>query len=320
MNQKKFRVIIIVICLFLLLIQFGCGDMEKDINKTSELTVEFTTAEMNFRDPYILPDPNTRKYYAVGTVKGNSKEVVYCESEDLENWKGYGSIIKNEGIWAQIWAPELHYYNGNYYLLVNMRRPSETGDLRGSYILKADSASGDYVMYSDRITPENWECLDATLYIEDGIPYMVYCKEWVRTIDGNGEMYAVRLKDDLSGVYSNSQHTLLFKAKDHTISNDGVTDGPTMYKASNGDLVMLWSKYINGKYAIISSRSKSGKLLGEWSHDLTPLYLDDGGHPCVFLDFDGNLKVSFHTDNSNKLQEKPVIRNLVDNNGVITIE
>ena len=185
--------------------------------------------------------------------------------------------------------------------------------------MKADEAKGVYEKYSDRITPENWECLDGTLYVENGIPYMVYCREWTRMIDGNGEMYCVRLKDDLSGAYPGAEHIRLFSAKDHPASDNGVTDGCYMYKAKNGDLVMLWSKYIDNKYCIITSRTKSGRIDGEWVHDPIPLFTNDGGHPMVFTDFNGVLRIAFHENSGNKTFEKPVIYRLEDNNGILKI-
>jgi hypothetical protein len=38
--------------------------------------------------------------------------------------------------------------------------------------------------------------LDGTLWVEDELPYMVFCHEWVQIKDGTVE--SVRLKDDLS--------------------------------------------------------------------------------------------------------------------------
>jgi hypothetical protein len=148
---------------------------------------------------------------------------------------------------------------------------------------------------------------------------MVYCREWTHMPAGNGEIYYVRLKDDLSGVYPGAEHTLLCRARDHKSSDDGITDGCWMYTASNGDLVMFWSKYRDNKYMIITSRSKSGKIGGEWTHDPEPLFTDDGGHAMVFRDFEGNLKIAFHRDSQKKFQEYPVIYDLEDRNGTFRI-
>ncbi|MBQ9480775.1 MAG: family 43 glycosylhydrolase [Clostridia bacterium] len=301
----------------------GC-DMSGGTSSTDEpaVTYNIKTADLPFRDVCVLPDPATKTYYMIGFLKAASsaQEVACYQSKDLENWGGYTTAMYNDGVWDQSWAPELHMYKGGYYLFASLKGPYVSGDLRGCYILKADAAKGEYKTFSERITPENWECLDGTLYVEDGVPYMVYCREWTLMPDHNGEMYAVRLKDDLSGPYPGAEHKKLFSAKDHPASDDGITDGPYMYKASNGDLVMLWSKYINGRYCIITSRSKSGKINGEWTHDATPLFTNDGGHAMIFTDFEGNLRIAFHENSGNKGYEKPVIYYFEDDNGSLRIK
>ena len=52
--------------------------------------------------------------------------------------------------------------------------------------------------------------LDGTLYVEDGKPYMVFCHEWVQTIDGT--MDCIQLEDDLSDTVGEPR--MMFKASD----------------------------------------------------------------------------------------------------------
>ncbi len=275
--------------------------------------------DLPFRDICVLPDPVSKKYYMIGFLKSmpSAQEVACYESKDLINWGNYKTALYNNSEYKQSWAPELHYYNGSYYLFASLQT-YEDGDLRGCYILKSDKPDGPYKKYSDRITPKTWQCLDGTLYVDDsGIPYMVYCREWINLPGGNGEMYAVRLTKNLKSTDGDPK--LLFKAKDNKLSSDGVTDGPWLYKAKNNDLVMIWSKYINGKYTVISARSKDG-IMGNWSQDNTPLFTNDGGHAMIFKDFSGNLKIAFHIRSSDKGNETPVIYGLTDNNGILTIK
>lgn len=314
------RLLVCCLCVFMSL-SIGCDNSnDKEDEQNENINYNIKTEALPFRDICVLPDPKTKKYYMVGFLKSASsaQEVACYESLDLENWGNYKTAMYNDRVWDQSWAPEIHMYKGEYYLFASLKGPYVSGDLRGCYILKAPAANGVYETYSERITPENWECLDGTLYVEDGIPYMVYCREWT-LLNGNGEMYYVRLKDDLSGPYPGAKHIKLFSAKDHPASEDGVTDGCYMYKANNGDLVMFWSKYIDGRYAIITSRSKSGKISGEWTHDKTPLFNKDGGHAMIFKDFDGNMRIAFHEQSTSKGYEKPVIYYFVDDNGVLSI-
>ena len=279
-------------------------------------------ADLPFRDICVMADPETQTYYMIGFLKSQSsaQDIVCYQSKDLQNWGGRTTVFYNNGQYDQSWAPEFYYLNGGYYMVANLKGNTQAGDLRGCYILKADKANGIYEIISERITPAEWECLDGHLYYEDGIPYMIYCREWTGTSNNNGEMYAVRLKDDLTGVYPGASHKKLFSAKDHKASNDGITDGCWMYRASNGDLIMLWSKYVDDKYTIITSRPWLDKVSGYWTHDKGTLFANDGGHPMVFTDFDGNLRIAFHENSGSKGRETPVIYYLEDNNGVLRIK
>lgn len=298
----------------------GCSETQQPDNTEDTVKYLIDLADLPFRDICVMPDPATNTYYMIGYLISSSstKEIACYQSKDLQNWGGYTTVF--EGQYDQNWAPEFYCLDGNYYIVASLRGNTAAGDLRGCYVLKADKANGVYEIISERITPENWECLDGHIYYEDGIPYMIYCREWTRIVSGDGEMYAVRLKDDLTGVYPGAEHIKLFSARDHQASNDGVTDGCWMYKASNGDLIMLWSKYLDGKYTIITSRSTSGTVLGEWTHDEGTLFSNDGGHAMIFTDFDGNLRIAFHENSGNRGYEIPVIYYLEDNNGVLTIK
>lgn len=90
-------------------------------------------------------------------------------------------------------------------------------------------------------------CLDGTLWVENGVPYMIYCHEWVEVMDG--EMEIVRLKDDLSEpVGKNIRLFSASAAKWSTGSGNGpvktrtyVTDGCFLYRTKTGKLLMIWS-------------------------------------------------------------------------------
>ena len=80
------------------------------------------------------------------------------------------------------WAPEVHKYKGEYYMFATFTKPN---GLRGTYILKSDTPDGEFKPHSDgAVTPWEWECLDGTLYKEDGKVYCVFCHEHTQIFDG----------------------------------------------------------------------------------------------------------------------------------------
>lgn len=257
------------------------------------------TADVHMRDPYILREDG--KYYMTGTVGptawGRARGINCWVSEDLETWEGPYPIFRgDEKFWGdrQYWAPEMHKYNGSYYLFASFKAP---GLHRGTQILKSDSPLGTFVPLKDYpVTPPNWQCLDGTLWVEDGVPYMVFCHEWVQVTDGT--ICAMPLTPDLKEPAGSP--VLLFKGSDGPWTDHEcwryVTDGPFLYQTSGGKLVMLWSASSPEGYGIGYAVSEKG-ILGPWHQAEQALFNKDGGHGMIFTDAEGNLRLSIHQPN-----------------------
>jgi hypothetical protein len=150
------------------------------------------------------------------------------------------------------------------------------------------------------ITPHDWECLDGTLFIDGaGTPWMVFCHEWLQVSDGT--ICAVSLSMDLSRPIG--KPTLLFAASESGWSEphngkDRITDGPFLHRTRTGKLLMMWSSFRGGKYAMGVATSESGRILGPWRHKHPVLVSDDGGHGMLFRDFSGKLMLSLHRPNT----------------------
>ena len=273
--------------------------------------------DINVRDPFILTHGG--KYYLYGTraIHTWTEEIgdgygfdVY-ESDDMENWQGPVSIFENyEGFFGefQFWAPEVHEYNGRFYLLATFGSRERN---RGTAILVCDTPNGKFKVHSQGpVTPEAWSCLDGTLYVENGVPYMVFCHEWTQI--KNGEVCAVELSTDLTCAIG--EPFTMFKATDgqpwvKTIGNDCyVTDGPFLMNL-DGELICLWSSFGEGGYVEALARSKNGKITGEWVVDKELLLDRDGGHGMIFEDLQGELDFVYHTPNETP-NERPSVRKI----------
>lgn len=272
--------------------------------------------ELRARDACIWPDPSTQTYvmYFSSGQRGPHRRpaVVAYTSKDLEQWTGPHVVFEiPEGFWANrgIWAPEMHVYRGKYYLFLTFdsshKFPEQWRNWlprvkRGSQILVADSPLGPFEPFANRPhTPEDMMTLDGTLWVEDGVPWMVYCHEWVQIKDGTVEM--IQLKDDLSATVGEPIH--LFHGSDAPWSIKSpqygchVTDGPWLYRTKGGKLLMLWSSGGPDGYAVGIAESESGRLAGPWKQRAEPLFRDDGGHPMLFRRFDGQLMLALHQPN-----------------------
>lgn len=275
--------------------------------------------DIHLRDPFVLAENGV--YYLYGTRRGPSTKVIPWQgldvytSYDLQEWSSPRECFtRPDGFWADrdFFAPEVYRYQDAYYMFVSFR--SET-HLRCSQILVSSSPLGPFLPLTDSpITPEDWVCLDATLYVdEEGIPWTAFCHEWTQI--RNGTIDVMPLRKDLSAPAGASQ--VILRAGDAGWSyslvdpsaDNFVTDGPFFRKSKNGRLYMLWSGFHAGPqywYAQALAVSDSGSILGPWRHAEKFLYDDDGGHGMIFDGFDGATYLILHSPNVNP-NERPCL-------------
>lgn len=271
--------------------------------------------EINIRDPFVLAENGV--YYLYGTrAKDFGCRVggvdVYT-SADLENWSEpyecFNSVEYNLNKEVN-WAPEVHKYNGKYYMFITFTM--ENGN-RGTYILRSDSPKGPFAPYSDgAVTPKDWMSLDGTLYIDkENKPYIIFCHEHVQIEDGT--ICYAELTEDLKAI--KGEIVTLFAASSPNWADkyeDGkhfITDGPFLYRTKSDELIMIWSTFIDHKYAECMVRFKNGEIGTEFEH-LEPLLKNDGGHGMIFNTNNG-LYLTYHTPNKS-LSERPAFKKLKD--------
>ncbi|MBR3288109.1 MAG: family 43 glycosylhydrolase [Bacteroidales bacterium] len=285
---------------------------------------------LTISDPFIFADQASRTYYLIGT--GGSGRIQARKSRDLEHWVGPFTIFQADStLWAgprcQVWAPEMHYYGGRYYLFATLTSNEIIEKIPGRYdiprramqLLVADSPEGPFVPASpEQYTPHDWATLDGTLWVEDGVPYMVFCHEWLQIVDGTMEL--VRLKQDLTGT--EGRPVTLFKASSSPWSREmlsihektygldlpgNVTDGPFLFRTGTGRLGMLWSGWSDNRYCLGVSYSETGKVAGPWVHQAELIYKDNGGHAMLFNSFEGETLMVLHYSDAQHRGRTPMI-------------
>ncbi len=279
--------------------------------------------DINIRDPFVLVENDM--YYLIGTRGADFGQKtggfdVY-KGNDLENWSDPVQVFfseKYELNRSANWAPEIHKYNGRYYIFATFEQKNGN---RGTYSLVSDTPDGEYILCSERaLTPENWWSLDGTLYVSpEGEPYLVFCHEHVQIL--NGTICYVKLNDTLSEAIG--EPVVLFKGSDASGArcNAGrryVTDGPFLYRGINDRLYMIWSTVIKGQYYQCIALSDNGDIDGNWIQ-LEPVFTEDGGHGMVFRDIEGCLRLTLHCPNCS-LCERPVFFKLRDTGETLVIE
>ena len=268
-------------------------------------------SDIRIRDPFILPHNGT--YYLYGTIgetKGEKSLYVH-QSADLIDWTEPQVIFTlPDNSWAvgELWAPEVHKYNGRFYLFVSILGKN---GLRGMQIAVSNTPDGPFKCISNKpITPLDKSCIDGTLYVENGAPYIVYSHDWPDNYIKEkgvyvGQICALQLNEALTD--SVGKPFLLFDSWDAPVSQnapvthefEGKTvtrcgsDGPFLIK-KDGKLLLLWSPIPKGNYIVAYAISENGSIKGNWRHCKKPLFSDNGGHAMVFEDFNGKLTMCIH--------------------------
>lgn len=301
--------------------------------------------DINIRDPFVLTDKSRQQYYlyrtsdsimADGKVRGG---VEVFKSTDLENWRGPFTVMRipeENALTGTVWAPEVHHYNGRYYLFATINSDIEwkkgkdgwPGYIwRGTQIFHSDSPEGPFKPFSKFVTtPMDWMALDGTLWVENGTPYMVFCHEWVQTEDGT--MEAVELKPDLSAMAAEPQTLFYGSAPAWSTGIEPlpgspkgyITDGCYLYRTKTGILLMIWSSFSNGDYAIGIAESVTGSVKGPWRQQDKVLFEKNGGHGMIFKTLKGGLKLVLHQPNSPAGAERAKIFELEDDGNTLILK
>ncbi len=274
--------------------------------------------QMQLHDPFIVADKASQTYYLFTRneepMTGDKRlgTMVYT-SRDLKHWTKPRVVFElPKDSWANAgsWAPEVHHWNGRWYLFTTFHNseaplPSVAGNprklhRRGTLVAVSDSLEGPFRLVNDGepFAPKELMSLDGTLHVEkDGKPWYVFAHEWIQTTVGTIE--AMPLDSSLRPI---GKPQLLFRANEADwargqAQSDGqkvwVTDGPQLFRTSNGTLLMLWSSYGDRGYVQALARSKSGDIAGPWEQ-LGPLVKRDSGHGMLFRAFDGRLMMVLH--------------------------
>ena len=141
---------------------------------------------------------------------------------------------------------------------------------------------------------------------------------WCDFANNDGEMCAVELSKDLKKPVGEPK--VLFKASEplwakgkFSIKENPkcVTDGPFMYRTSDGKLLMLWSSHrTTNCYCVAVSYSDNGTLSGNWKHCEEVLVDLNGGHGMLFNDLDGKLNYTYHFPNFPSGSERAIIKSV----------
>ncbi len=264
-----------------------------------------TREDLRIRDPFVYVENGV--YYLLGTTGGDcwehGSDLQLYASHDLEGFEPIGCMVNPDAFdgYRNIWAPELHRYRDKYYLIVSLFR-DDIG--RGSMIFVSDSLHEKFVpLTGTYITPADWTCLDATLFIWKDKPYLFFSNEWVQSVnrDGDGSIYAAELTEDLKTLVGEPQKVVSGKGSGFAVelstgrgdATGYIAEGPFVAE-EDGKVCCYWSTVAKDGYCI--AKSTASDVFAPYTFERM-IFTKDGGHCMIFKNLSGEEMLTFHQPN-----------------------
>jgi hypothetical protein len=259
------------------------------------------------RDTSIVAAPDG-DYYMTGTTGGPEMMVVTSDlsvwkSPDLEHWSPVRELPRRSTVvwnidrdgpsWMRsipmrdgepfrpLWAPEIHYINGTFWIPFSVPR-------HGITILRSTSgkAEGPYEIAIKPDEPLSTG-IDASLFQDDdGTVYSLYGGGWI-----------AKMKPDMSGLAEPYRH--ITSASGREVGFEGVY----LFK-TNGRYYLTCADFVLGEYNTYIATATS--LNGPWSERY--LAVPHAGHANFFRDKNGRWwSTFFGNDRNSPFSAKPGI-------------
>lgn len=259
-------------------------------------------------------------YYIFCTGNGISM----FSSKDMKNWQPEKQVFDGAPEWVlklipgfrnSMWAPDINYYKGNFYLFYAVssfgKNTSGIGVVRNR-TLHTDSPDYKWedlgCVIQSIAGRDHWNAIDPNLIVDDaGTPWLDFGSFW----DG---MKLVKLKDDLTGITDPQEwYTVARRFRDpftpDKSAGDGQIEAPFIFK--HGQFYYLfvsWDKCCQGirsnyKVAVGRSSKVTGPYFAKDSVDMskgggTIVIQGDENYPGVgheaVVSFDGIDYLVYH--------------------------
>ncbi len=253
-------------------------DFPRTFNCKDEITtVKYSNTESRpGNDPYIIKHDG---YYYYCWSDGGVKVAKFENLEDV-SYTG-GSQVFSAGSFQAVWAPELHYVDGEWYIYVAMQDNSGDNADHRMYCLKGTSQdpTRPFKLVGKVTDPTDKWAIDGTVFKYNGELYTVW-SGWEGNVDVAQYLYIAHMSNPWT---IDSERVLISKPDswDYKTKSPCVNEGPCPLN-------------LNGKQYILFSGN------GSWTDDYCIGYLalegDDPLDPDSWVKSDEPiLKVSYKT-------------------------
>lgn len=275
-------------------------------------------------DPYVYRHTDGT-YYFTASVPAYDRIVLrssctlagLAEAEEVTVWKKHESGIMSE----HIWAPELHYLDGKWYIYFAGSQKEDIWALR-PYVLEcadADPMTGTWVEKGMMTCASNDEysfrafSLDATVFENKGRYYYV----WAEKV-GVGKQISNLYIAEMENPYTLKTVQVLLTTPDYDWERVGfwVNEGPAVLK-HDGKIYLTFSASETGPMYCMGmlTVSEDADLLDprSWEKDRYPVLMTDEskgiygpGHNSFTTDEEGNPVMVYHARTEEKIVGNPL--------------
>ena len=275
--------------------------------------------DIPLRDTFVYAAPDGY-YYMTGTTGpdfwDNNYVIHIYRSADLTSWEDLGVVwdFREHATWAKdlsqesrvpVWAPELCYTNGNWYMAYTMG----FWDAMSCGILVSTTGrpEGPYTDTADHRLVDN---LDGSLFVEDdGTVYFLYKDGMIAPLNEDLSGFA----DGFKSLYAADGLPVGFEGCSILKHNGKYYLTAATYNQSydeSGNLVTTYDSMI----------AVSDNLMGPYSE--TRLLMRNGGHNNLFVDKEGKVWTTLFapTGNLGFTCQPAIVPLCEDERGILTVD
>jgi GH43 family beta-xylosidase len=142
----------------------------------SERTYANPVHDSYLGDPFVLK--HNGEYYAYGTWPPGALAIPVLHSRDLVGWSHLGEALTLRGAFEALWAPEVAYDNGTFYMYYSAG--GEEGEGHRLRVATATRPAGPFEDGGAVLTPGDPFTIDAHPFRDDdGQWYLYYCRDFL---------------------------------------------------------------------------------------------------------------------------------------------
>lgn len=207
---------------------------------------------------------------------------------------------------AHIWAPEIHFINGKWYVYFAAGRSDDIWRIR-MYVLENSSANPLTGTWTERgrvTTPWDTFSLDASTFVNNGVRYLIWAQQ-EPGISTNSNLYIARMGANpwtITGTTTRlTVPTLAWETRGHKVA-----EGPTVLQR-NGKVFLTYSaSATDANYCLgMLTASASSNLLNaaSWTKNANPVFASNSatsqygpGHNSFTVSEDGQSDIMVYHD------------------------